>query len=151
MTSLIKLFTEQTATLESRSISEIRKQLTTILKGLFEIITLTINSISKLLYLTLFLLIIDAMNYMRKYYSDDSFDNDAVDGNLRAFWNKNKKSHLTPLRKWELNGKYHVARSLKISQEEAINIIWAIIPVVTSILLIMSIRFADMTFASVIY
>ena len=140
---------DQTAILESRSIREIRKQLTTILKGLFEIIKLTINSFSKLLYLTLFLLIVDAMNYMRKYYSDDSFDNDAVDGNLKAFWDKEKKEHLTPLRNWELNKKYHVARSLKISQDEAINIIWAFIPVLISITIIMSIRFADMTFASV--
>ena len=82
----------QKAELTSKGINEIRRKLTTILKGFFEIIKLTVNSMSKILYLTMLLLIFDAMNYMRKYYSDDSFDNNAIDGNLKSFWEKEKKS-----------------------------------------------------------
>ena len=100
------------------------------------------------------LLIFDAMNYMRKYYSDDSFDNNAIDGNLKSFWEKEKKSSLTPLRNWELTsntygGKYHIAKSLMITYDETIGIILAFIPVLISASFIMAIRFADVSFATV--
>ena len=144
----------QKAELTSKGINEIRRKLTTILKGLFEIVKLTVNSISKILYLTMLLLIFDAMNYMRKYYSDDSFDNNAIDGNLKSFWEKEKKSALTPLRNWELTsntygGKYHIAKSLLITYDETIGIILAFIPVLISASFIMAIRFADVSFATV--
>ena len=144
----------QKAELTSKGINEIRRKLTTILKGLFEIVKLTVNSISKILYLTMLLLIFDAMNYMRKYYSDDSFDNNAIDGNLKSFWEKEKKSCLTPLRNWELTsntygGKYHISKSLLITYDEAIGIILAFIPVLISASFIMAIRFADVSFATV--
>ena len=109
---------------------------------------------SKILYLTMLLLIFDAMNYMRKYYSDDSFDNNAIDGNLKSFWEKEKKSSLTPLRNWELTsntygGKYHIAKSLMITYDETIGIILAFIPVLISASFIMAIYFADVSFATV--
>ena len=144
----------QKAELTSKGINEIRRKLTTILKGFFEIIKLTVNSMSKILYLTMLLLIFDAMNYMRKYYSDDSFDNNAIDGNLKSFWEKEKKSSLTPLRNWELTsntygGKYHMAKSLMITYDETIGIILAFIPVLISASFIMAIYFADVSFATV--
>ena len=103
---------------------------------------------------TMLLLIFDAMNYMRKYYSDDSFDNNAIDGNLKSFWEKEKKSSLTPLRNWELTsntygGKYHIAKSLMITYDETIGIILAFIPVLISASFIMAIYFADVSFATV--
>ena len=109
---------------------------------------------SKILYLMMLLLIFDAMNYMRKYYSDDSFDNNAIDGNLKSFWEKEKKSSLTPLRNWELTsytygGKYHMAKSLMITYDETIGIILAFIPVLISASFIMAIYFADVSFATV--
>ncbi len=70
--------------------------------------------------------------YLRKYTSDGQFDNMFVDGNLRRLWSGEEDSDeeegekgarggsaasggrqrekLTPLRRWELNEKYQVAR-----------------------------------------
>ena len=137
--------------LDSKSIRQIRNKLKTILKGLFEVVKITVSSLSKVLYLSVLMIVFDAMNYMRKYYSDDSFDNVAVDGNLRSFWKTEGKPHLTPLRTWELKDKYQIAKSVKISKEEATNILLASIPTFIVIMFVLGIRFADITFATVMY
>ena len=48
---------------------------------------------SKILYLTILLLVYDAYYYLSCYYSDDTFDNMMVDGNLKQL----KREKLTPL------------------------------------------------------
>ena len=52
------------------------------------------------------------------YSSDDSFDNKYVDDNLGRIWQVNGKEKLTPIRHWELNERYQISSSLKISKAE---------------------------------
>ena len=77
-----------------------------------------ITCLSKLMFLTICLLLFEAMDYMRKYDSDDSFDNVAIDGNLRDFWEKERKTPLTPLRNWELRDRYYMAASATLSKQD---------------------------------
>ena len=58
------------------------------------------------------------LRYLRMYSSDDSFDNKYVDDNLRRIWQMNGKEKLTPIRHWELNERYQISSSLKISKAE---------------------------------
>ena len=90
------------------------------------------------------------MNYMRMYYSDDSFDNDHIDGNIKTFWDDEKKSRLTPLRKWELKGSYSLAKSAKLSKTELNKIIMSSIPTIIMFTVFMAISGSDMTFYQVI-
>ena len=135
--------------LEASSISDIRQRLQKILKGLFETLKCTYNTFAKILYLSIFFVITDAMEYLRKYYSDDSFDNNFVDDNLRSFWDEENKPHLNPLRKWELDGKYQYPKSLKLSKSEIYLIIYYTLPTVFASIFAFAVIFIDIKFAEV--
>ena len=149
MDIIFSLSVEITEKLESSSITQIRKRLTLILKSLFEVFKCTFHGFSKILYLSIFLVIADAMFYIQKYYADDSFDNRFIDGNLKEFWNREGKAHLTPLRNWELKREYQIARSFKISKEEGQEMLIAAIPTVVAFVFILTIVFADFEFSQV--
>ena len=75
-----------------------------------------------------------------------------VDGNLRHLWKSNPEKYekLTPIRHWELNEKYQVSTSIKLSKVEGKRILMTAIPsiiffVVTSLSLI-----ADFALASLL-
>ena len=129
--------------LAAKDIDQIRKKLTQILGIFFDQVKLTLTSFSKLLYLTLFWLVFDALNYMRRYYSDDSFDNACIDESLGQFWENNEKVPLTPLRYWELNEKYHYVTSAKLSLHEIKEMALHSIPTIIVATGIMAIRFSD--------
>ena len=135
--------------LEASSIPEIRQRLTMILKGLFEVLKCTFQGFAKVLYLSIFLVITDAMRYMRKYYSDDSYDNMFVDGNLRELWDQEGKPHLTPLRKWELKGKYQIAKSAKLSRKEAYLVLYYTVPTLLVLVFALAVIFLDYEFVQV--
>ena len=107
-------------------------------------------SLSKLLHLTMLLVIYDAMNYMRLYYSDDSFDNFYIDRTLRRFWEREEKPHLTPLRRWENREKYHHAKSAKLRGSEKISLVRSAIPTLILTTIMMAVRLTDMAFYKVI-
>ena len=136
--------------LEASSISEIRQRLQTILRGLFETLKCTYNTFAKILYLSIFFVITDAMEYLRKYYSDDSFDNNFVDDNLKRFWDDENKPHLNPLRIWELDGKYQYPKSLKLSKSELYLIIYYTLPTVFASMFAFAVIFIDIKFSEVI-
>ena len=136
--------------LEASSISEIRQRLQTILRGLFETLKCTYNTFAKILYLSIFFVITDAMEYLRKYYSDDSFDNNFVDDNLKSFWDEENKPDLNPLRKWELDGKYQYPKSLKLSKSELYLIIYYTLPTVFASIFAFAVIFIDIKFSEVI-
>ena len=63
---------------------------------------------------------------MLQYRTDDAFDNNYVDDNLRQLW-KNKETSLefpkiTPLRRWEEGEKYKVSNSTKLTKKELKNV-----------------------------
>lgn len=105
--------------LKGQSISNIRLKMINILKEVFNLVQQYSFYLKKLFYiLSLVLVTVDAFNYMRTYYSDDSFDNMYVDSNLRDLWKDKPDKKLTPLRQWELAEKYQVSSSLKLTKKE---------------------------------
>ena len=86
---------------------------------------------------------------MRRYYSDDSFDNSSIDGNLTQFWEKNEKIPLTPFRCWELKEKYHHVITAKLSLHEIKDMALHSIPTIIVAAGIMAIRFSDIGLSEV--
>ena len=134
---------------EASSISKIREKLKTILTQLFENLKCTYNTFAKILYLSILFVITDAMAYLRKYYSDDSFDNKFVDDNLKRFWDEEEKPHLTPLRKWELNQNYQYPISVKLSKHEIYIIAYYALPTLLAFTFAYAVIFVDAKFAEV--
>ena len=99
--------------------------------------------------MSILFVITDAMSYLRKYYSDDSFDNKFVDNNLKRFWDEEKKLHLTPLRKWELNQKYQYPISLRLSRNELYIIAYYALPTLLALPFMYAVIFIDAKFAVV--
>ena len=143
------LFIANAGILAANDIEKIRKELTEILGRFFDQLRIWLTSLSKLLYLTIFLLVFDALNYMRLYYSNDAFDNASIDGNITRIWQKNGKVSLAPFRHWELKEKYQYATSAKLSGQEIKSIISNSIPTVIATTGIMAIRFSDLGFYKV--
>ena len=134
---------------EASSISKIRENLKTILTRLFENLKCTYNTFAKILYLSILFVITDAMSYLRKYYSDDSFDNKFVDNNLKRFWDEEEKPHLTPLRKWELNQQYQYPINVKLSRHEIYIIAYYALPTLIALTFVFAVIFVDAKFAEV--
>jgi hypothetical protein len=63
------------------------------------------------------LLIIDAVRYLRSYYIDSSFDNKYISGTIRNFWYK-KGMEPYKLRRWEINKGYKSDFSAKFTRRE---------------------------------
>lgn len=89
------------------------------------------------------------MEYLRKYYSDDSFDNNFVDDNLKDFWKAENKHNLMPLRNWELDGKYQYPKSLKVSKNEFYLIVYYTLPTILALIFCLAVIFIDVQFAEV--
>ena len=86
---------------------------------------------------------------MRRYYSDDSFDNSSIDGSLTQFWEKNEKVPLTPLRYWELKEKYHYVITAKLSLHEIKDMALHSIPTIIVATGIIAVRFSDIGLSEV--
>ena len=132
-------------------VNVIRKKVQSVIGTFFKHAKNTMISLSKLLHLTMLLVIFDAMNYMRLYYSDDSFDNFYVDRALKRFWEKEEKPHLTPLRRWENREKYHYANSAKLRKNEKIALVRSAIPTLILITVMIVVRLTDTAFYKVNY
>ena len=130
-------------------INVIRENVQSVLGTFFKSAKTTMISLSKLLHLTMLLVIFDAMNYMRLYYSDDSFDNVYVDRALKRFWEKEEKPHLTPLRHWENREKYHHAKSAKLRKNEKISLVRLSIPLLILTTVVLVVRLTDIAFHKV--
>ena len=145
----LQFFIANAGVLAANDIEKIRKELTEILGRFFDQLKLWLTSLSKLLYLTIFLLVFDALNYMRRYYSNDAFDNASIDGNIIRIWQKNGKVPLTAFRYWELKEKYQYATSAKLSGREIKRIVLSSIPTIIVTTGIMAVRFSDLGFYKV--
>ena len=136
--------------IEHSDINEIRENLKGLLKDTFRRIVISGSSCAKLMYLSIFLVLMDAISYMRKYYSDDSFDNALIDHNLHDFWETEGRDKLTPMRKWELKERFQIKTSMKISKDEAVAMLWAAIPTLFAIIVVAAICISDYTLSEVI-
>ena len=112
-------FESKTGEIHATPINEIRDNLKTILSDVFATISRYFKYISKFCYLSVLFMLWDAVHYMYKYYTDDSFDNLFVDHNLRYYAkNIQKDESLLPMRNWELNEKYQVQTAARLSKKE---------------------------------
>ena len=135
--------------LKSMDINVIRKNVQSVLGTFFKSLKNTMISLTKLLHFTMLLVIFDAMNYMRLYYSDDSFDNFYIDRALKRFWEKEEKPPLIPLRRWEDREKYHHAKSAKLRKNEKISLVRLSIPLLILTTVVLVVRLTDMAFHKV--
>ena len=99
---------------------------------------------SKILYLTILLLIYDAHSYLAQHYSDDTFDNMMVDDNLKRL----QRKKLTPLRQWEVREQYYHATDVSLTTDELINIVIISLSSVLSTVFITLVVIADFLLAS---
>ena len=137
--SQIKTKEQLAAELDTTSIEYIRNEF----KDLFET---SLNSFliftvwaSKVLYLTILLLIYDAHDYLSQHYSDDTFDNMMVDDNLKRL----KRKKLTPLRQWEIQEQYYHATDVTLTSQELINVLILSLSSVFSTLFVTLVVVAD--------
>ena len=119
--------------LEADSIPAIRERLKTILHAALAAFKFLAACWAKFMYLSIFFVITDAMRFMRKYYSDDEFNNTLVDKNLKKLWKFEGSEKLTPLRKWERKI-FQIAKSTKLTRKEVKKIFMKAIPTLAVIL-----------------
>ena len=130
--------------LDNSSLENIRAKLKTILKGALDFGKLVAQWSSKVFYFSIVLIIIDAIQYMRKYYSDDAFDNMFIDSNIR--WREENYVELTPMRNWELNDRYQISTSIKLAGEEVKRMLIEMIPTMIFTVIVIGIVLTDYSF-----
>ena len=107
--------------LEAPNIEDIRFKILGSIKEVFKTILSYLSYIKKFfIIISLLLLTIDSVRYLKQYFTDNAFDNMFADDNLRGLWweDGNVFEKLTPLRRWELEMKYQVTASVKMSKSE---------------------------------
>ena len=105
--------------LDTTSIDYIRTEFKETFESAMDTILIVTIWVSKVLYLTIFLLVHDANTYLTHHYSDDTFDNMMVDDNLKRL---NRKK-LTPLRNWEIQEQYYHAKDVIMTSNELITML----------------------------
>lgn len=98
--------------------SELKAQFSKVLIQVSRILKYTHLTGKILTMVSIILMIIDAVRYIRTYYSDSSFDNMFISRNVQKMWNEKGYKQLTPLRHWELNEGYKVKNSPKCTKGE---------------------------------
>ena len=128
------------------SISDIRGKISNIIKVLFNSFQYYLAYIKKFFMLmSLICLTISAVRYLLSYYSDDAYDNKFVDDTLRNLWRHEGYEKLTPIRRWELNEKFQVTASIKLSKKELKRMIARAFPTITMIVITLFLVIGDLS------
>ncbi|XP_066918320.1 DC-STAMP domain-containing protein 2-like [Clytia hemisphaerica] len=117
--------------LNAPNIREIREQIMNLLSNVFGFFRKYVTVLKKLcIVISLILLITISYCYLRNYYADDSFDNLFIDDNIKILWRKYPEEwpKLTPLRHWELDTKYQVSASVRLSKKDGKQILMRALP-----------------------
>ena len=138
------------AQIESSSIADIRKQLKAIFKQALNFGKVICTWCSKIFYFTIIFVVHDAIEYQRKHFADDGYDNMLIDDNLKKATKRNRKRKLTPLRKWEAKERYQLATAIKLSKSEVKKIVRESIPTIVTSMIIIAIVLSDFVFANVL-
>ena len=117
------------------SVADIRKKLLNIVKDLFNQLRYLKYAKKFFLLFSLIFLALSAVRYLLNYYSDDSYDNKFVDDNLRKLWRHEDYEKLTPIRRWELDEKYQVSASIKLSRKELKGMVVRTFPTIVMIII----------------
>ena len=74
---------------------------------------------SKIFYLTIILVVVNAVRYQNQYYIDNDFVNKMVGENLTKMWMRNGLRQLTPWRKWEVKKEEaQMATAINMTRDE---------------------------------
>ena len=137
--------------INATSIKSIRDQMKALFNNLMDLCKLVVKYWSKIFYLTIIFVIVDAIKYQRGYYTDNDFDNKMVDGNLRNLWKEEGYRKLTPLRKWETEKEELLeSTSFKLAREEAKKLIVQSFPTILATVVIVGIIIVDQSFTRVL-
>ena len=82
--------------IDASSIKNIREAMKDLFNNLMNMFKLIARYWSKIFYLTIILVVVNAVRYQNQYYIDNDFDNKMVDENLTKMWMRNGLRQLTP-------------------------------------------------------
>ena len=137
--------------INASSIKSIRDQMKALFNDLMDLCKIIVKYGSKIFYVAIIFVIVDAIKYQRGYYTDNDFDNKMVDGNLRNLWKKEGYRKLTPLRKWETEKEEVLeSTSFKLAREEAKKLIVQSFPTILATVVIVGIIIVDQGFTMVL-
>ena len=132
--------------LKTSSVQNIRHKIMSLITNLFKVITTYMMVIKRcFLVLSMILLIGMAYNYLRLYLSDDAFDNHYIDDNIKRLWRlwPDTWPKMTPLRHWELEEKYQISASLRLSKIEWRRVLIKILPTLSFSVVVVSTLLVD--------
>lgn len=104
--------------IQAPNLAAIKDKVYLVIKGLSEFRSYAAIFRKLLTILSILLMVIDAVQYLRLYYSDYSYDNMYIGKNILDFWEENGYEEVTPIRNWEKNEGFHVKRSIKFTKRE---------------------------------
>ena len=137
--------------IDASSLKNIRSRMKALFNNLMNLLKLIARYWSKIFYLTVIAVVVDAIRYQKHYYTDNEFDNKMVDENLKRMWTKNGLRKLTPLRNWEIKKQEaQMSTSLKMTSEELERLVTECFPVILSSVVFLGIVIIDFFFASII-
>ena len=133
------------------SISDIRGKLSNIIKDSFNSVRYYLAYTKNcFMLISLICLTISAVRYLLNYYSDDAYDNRFVDNTLRNLWRHESYEKLTPIRRWELNEKFQVTASIKLSKKELKRMVTRAFPTMIMIVLTLFLVIGDLSLAELL-
>ena len=135
--------------IDASSIKNIRSRMKAIFDNLMSMLKSIARNWSKIFYLTILAVVVDAIQYQKHYCTDDEFDNKMVDGNLKRMWKEDGLRKLTPLRNWEVKKQEaQMSTSLKMTREELQRLVTQSFPVILSSVVFLAIIILDFLFAA---
>ena len=135
--------------IDASSIKQIRENMKALFNNLMNLCKLIARYWSKIFYLTVIAVVLDALRYQNQYYTDNDFDNKMVDENLKKMWKRDGLKKLTPLRKWEVKKQEaQKATSLKMTKEELQKLATQSFPVILATVVFLGIVIVDFAFTT---
>ena len=135
--------------IDASSIENIRSRMKALFDDLMNMLKSIARNWSKIFYLTILAVVVDAIQYQKHYCTDDEFDNKMVDGNLKRMWREDGLRKLTPLRNWEIKKQEaQMSTSLKMTREELQRLVTQSFPVILSSVVFLAIVILDFLFAA---
>ena len=131
-------------------ISEIKEQLSIIAKGMRVFGYYATIARKVLTIISIIMIVIDAMKYLRSYYSDNSFDNMYISKRVRHLWKQKEFEQLSPLRHWEINDGYKMSSSPKFTKRELIMSIRKALPTIIFSLFAVFVMLSDYLLAKLL-
>lgn len=111
-------------------VEKLKGELSTFQEGINGVLTYASILRKILTAISLLLLLIDAVQYLKRYYSDSSFDNKYISRSIRRYWTKKNHDDVIPLRNWELNEGYRINSSAKFTKREFTKITRKMLPTI---------------------